>query len=153
MNRSKRFSCSVSRSKRHQRHLIQPLIFFLLLLDVATHRAFVPPDRRHPVAARPELLVTRSWSAVKTGTSKDLRDNWCIGWTDRYIVGVWVGNAGGAPMQRVSGSSGAAPVWRALVDFLHESQPSRPPVPPAGVLREVMFLRIPLSNEAPADKS
>ena len=78
--------------------------------------------------------------AVKTGTSKDLRDNWCIGWTDRYTVGVWVGNAGGAPMQRVSGSSGAAPVWRALVDFLHQSQPSRPPVPPAGVLRQVMAL-------------
>ena len=57
-------------------------------------------------------LVTRGWAAVKTGTSKDMRDNWCIGFTSRYTVGVWVGNASGAPMHGVSGVSGAAPVWR-----------------------------------------
>ena len=50
-------------------------------------------------------LATRGFAAVKTGTSKDLRDNWCIGFTDRYTVGVWVGNASGAPMHQVSGVS------------------------------------------------
>jgi len=30
--------------------------------------------------------------AVKTGTSKDFRDNWAIGYTPNYTVGVWVGN-------------------------------------------------------------
>ena len=40
-------------------------------------------------------LATRGFAAVKSGTSKDLRDNWCIGFTDRYTVGVWVGNASG----------------------------------------------------------
>lgn len=79
-------------------------------------------------------LVTRGFAAVKTGTSKDMRDNWCIGFTDRYTVAVWVGNAGGAPMQQVSGTSGAAPVWRTLVQRLHQGQPSRPPAPPAGLL-------------------
>ena len=53
-------------------------------------------------------LATRFWTAVKTGTSKDMRDNWCIGYTSRYTVGVWVGNASGAPMWDVSGTSGAA---------------------------------------------
>ncbi len=57
------------------------------------------------------LLTTRFWTAVKTGTSKDMRDNWCIGWSQRYTVGVWVGNASGASMHDVSGVSGAAPVW------------------------------------------
>src|SRR5690606_12630157 len=57
------------------------------------------------------VLGTRFWSAVKTGTSKDMRDNWAVGWSQRYTVGVWVGNAGGAPMWDVSGTSGAAPVW------------------------------------------
>jgi penicillin-binding protein 1C len=90
-------------------------------------------------------LVTRGWAAVKTGTSKDLRDNWCIGWTDRYTVGVWVGNASGAPMQQVSGSSGAAPVWRALVQALHEGRPARPPAPPAGVVRQIT-----VAGDAPA---
>ena len=32
-------------------------------------------------------LSTRSWAAVKTGTSKGMRDNWAIGYTDRYTVG------------------------------------------------------------------
>jgi penicillin-binding protein 1C len=55
-------------------------------------------------------LATRFWTAVKTGTSKDMRDNWCVGFSDRYSVGVWVGNFSGAPMWDVSGVSGAAPV-------------------------------------------
>jgi penicillin-binding protein 1C len=60
-------------------------------------------------------LVTKGFAAVKTGTSKDMRDNWCVGYTDRYTVGVWVGNASGEAMHDVSGVSGAAPVWQALV--------------------------------------
>ncbi|HEX4329932.1 MAG TPA: penicillin-binding protein 1C, partial [Burkholderiales bacterium] len=34
-------------------------------------------------------LQTRAWSAVKTGTSKDMRDNWALGFSSRYTVGVW----------------------------------------------------------------
>jgi penicillin-binding protein 1C len=78
-------------------------------------------------------LATRGFAAVKTGTSKDLRDNWCIGYTDRYTIGVWVGNASGAPMHDVSGVSGAAPVWRTLVQHLHEGRPSRTPALARGV--------------------
>jgi penicillin-binding protein 1C len=72
---------------------------------------------------------------VKTGTSKDMRDNWAIGFSRRYTVGVWVGNAGGAPMWDVSGTTGAAPIWAAVMNYLHQSQPSRAPVPPAGVVQ------------------
>jgi penicillin-binding protein 1C len=78
-------------------------------------------------------LRTRGHAAVKTGTSKDMRDNWCIGFTDRWTVGVWIGNASGAPMHDVSGISGAAPVWQALVQHLHAGQASRAPAAPAGV--------------------
>jgi len=81
-------------------------------------------------------LVTRGWAAVKTGTSKDLRDNWCVGFTQSYTVGVWVGNASGAPMHGVSGVSGAAPVWRELVAHLHAQQPSRAPPVPAGLAEQ-----------------
>ncbi len=79
------------------------------------------------------LLATRGFAAVKTGTSKDMRDNWCVGFTDRYTVGVWVGNASGAAMHGVSGVSGAAPVWQAIVNRLHEGRPSKAPQTPAGV--------------------
>ncbi|MBC7506295.1 MAG: penicillin-binding protein 1C, partial [Sandarakinorhabdus sp.] len=60
-------------------------------------------------------LVLPFPAAVKTGTSKALRDNWCIGFSDRYTVGVWVGNFEGDPMVGVSGTTGAAPAWRAIM--------------------------------------
>lgn len=80
------------------------------------------------------VLATRFWSAVKTGTSKDMRDNWAIGWSQRYTVGVWVGNASGAPMHDVSGTSGAAPIWAEVMGWLHRATPSRAPRPPAGLV-------------------
>lgn len=80
-------------------------------------------------------LATPFWTAVKTGTSKDMRDNWCIGFSDRYTVGVWIGNFSGAPMHDVSGVSGAAPAWRLIMERLHAGRPSRPPAPPAGLVR------------------
>ena len=64
-------------------------------------------------------LAGRVPAAVKTGTSKDMRDNWCIGYSARYTVGVWVGNASGAPMWDVSGVTGAAPIWQEVMQFLH----------------------------------
>jgi penicillin-binding protein 1C len=76
---------------------------------------------RAPTFGLDNALATRYWSAVKTGTSKDMRDNWCVGFSARYTVGVWVGNAGGAPMHAVSGVTGAAPVWRTLMDALQRS--------------------------------
>lgn len=85
-------------------------------------------------------LATRYWAAVKTGTSKDMRDNWCIGYTDRYTVGVWVGNFNGEPMRDVSGVSGAAPVWLEVMNSLHAGLPGRAPAtPPAVVSKEVAF--------------
>ncbi len=85
------------------------------------------------------LLATRAWTAVKTGTSKDLRDNWAVGWSQKYAVGVWVGNANGEPMWDVSGTTGAAPIWAAVMNYLHrptlQQSSSRAPKPPAGVVQ------------------
>ncbi len=87
-------------------------------------------------------LATRFWSAVKTGTSKDMRDNWCIGFSDRFTVGVWVGNFSGASMHDVSGITGAAPIWLEVMNYLYDRFGSRAPLPPAGVTAaKVMFPR------------
>jgi penicillin-binding protein 1C len=80
------------------------------------------------------VLATRFWTAVKTGTSKDMRDNWAVGYSQRYTVGVWVGNASGAPMWDVSGTTGAAPIWAAVMQFLHRNETSKPPNAPADVV-------------------
>lgn len=53
--------------------------------------------------------------AAKTGTSKGYRDNWTVGFTRELTVGVWVGNFDGSPMTKVSGITGAAPLFAAAM--------------------------------------
>jgi len=79
-------------------------------------------------------LGLRFWSAAKTGTSKDMRDNWCIGYSSRYTVGVWAGNFSGASMWNVTGVSGAAPAWAEIMELLHQPGKDLAPMPPAGVV-------------------
>ncbi len=57
--------------------------------------------------------------ACKTGTSTDFRDNWTIGFTPEFSVGVWVGNFDGSPMREVSGVTGAGPILHSIFDYLH----------------------------------
>lgn len=64
--------------------------------------------------------------AVKTGTSKDFRDNWTIGFTPKYTVGVWVGNFDGKVMHKVSGISGCGPLFRDIMLLLENKNPSQP---------------------------
>lgn len=61
--------------------------------------------------------------AVKTGTSSTFRDNWTVGYTPAYTVGVWVGNFDNTPMQDVSGVTGAGPIFRDVMQHLHGKQP------------------------------
>lgn len=85
-------------------------------------------------------LATPGWAAAKTGTSVDMRDNWCIGFTRDHTVGVWVGNFEGDPMRDVSGVSGAAPAWFEIIRLLQqESAASSPTMPGALVGRQVSF--------------
>jgi penicillin-binding protein 1C len=83
-------------------------------------------------------LSTRFWTAVKTGTSKDMRDNWCVGFSDRYTVGVWAGNFSGEPMWNVTGITGAAPAWIEIMNRLHRRELSRKPNPPAGLVQKTI---------------
>jgi penicillin-binding protein 1C len=79
-------------------------------------------------------LNTPFWSAAKTGTSKDMRDNWCIGFSQQYTVAVWVGNFEGDPMHDVSGVTGAAPVWHDLMAALQREGGSMQRAAPPGVI-------------------
>jgi penicillin-binding protein 1C len=92
-------------------------------------------------------LATRFWSAVKTGTSKDMRDNWCVGFSLRFTVAVWVGNFEGDGMRDVSGVAGAAPAWLAIMNRLHRDGVDAAPVPPGNV--EAMDVRFDDDIEPP----
>lgn len=64
-------------------------------------------------------LNTKQPIAVKTGTTNSMKDNWTIGWSQNFLVHVWVGNNDGSPMKSVaSGITGASPIWRRSVDNL-----------------------------------
>jgi len=90
---------------------------------------------RSPAFGEYSPLNLPFFCAVKTGTSKDYRDNWCIGFTDRYLVGVWVGNFDGSPMHKVSGITGAAPIFRDVILMLHREKAPCKPFQPKGMVR------------------
>ena len=80
------------------------------------------PAARAPAFAPGGPLDLPFRCAVKTGTSSDFRDNWCIGYTPEFTVGVWAGNFENQPMQNISGISGAAPVFHRAMLALHRDQ-------------------------------
>jgi penicillin-binding protein 1C len=120
---------------------------------VSPAAAFIVGDILADASARADAFGADSalrlpfWAAAKTGTSKGMRDNWCIGWSDRFTVAVWVGNLEGDSMRAVSGTSGAAPVWRDVMLALHASSPGQPPAMPEGV--EARQIALPGTREPP----
>jgi penicillin-binding protein 1C len=77
---------------------------------------------RAPAFGENSALRLPFQAAAKTGTTTDWRDNWTVGYTPHAIVGVWVGNATGESMTRISGVTGAAPIWRDVMLAAHENQ-------------------------------
>ncbi|MDX1520424.1 MAG: penicillin-binding transpeptidase domain-containing protein, partial [Anaerolineae bacterium] len=93
--------------------------------------------RRSTFGAGNPLQLTRP-AAAKTGTTQDWRDNWTIGYTPDLVTGVWAGNADNEPMRNVSGVTGAAPIWRDIMEELHKALPVRHFAVPQGIeIREV----------------
>ncbi len=54
--------------------------------------------------------------AVKTGSTQNYRDAWCVGYTSDIVVGVWTGNNDNTSMVRAPGVSVAAPLWRSFIE-------------------------------------
>jgi hypothetical protein len=102
-------------------------------------------DARVPAMGRGNALELPFPAAAKTGTTNDFRDAWTVGYTPGLVVGVWLGNADGHPMNDLPGLRGAAPVWNRIMTDVYadpELQRSlmvngRPPspnfTPPGGI--------------------
>ncbi|MCP2520305.1 penicillin-binding protein 1C [SCandidatus Aminicenantes bacterium Aminicenantia_JdfR_composite] len=84
--------------------------------------------------------------SAKTGTSKDFRDNWVIGFTPKYTVGVWVGNFDGRPMHNVSGITGCGPLFRDIMLLLERKGTGGNFVEPSGLTKVSIC---PLSGKIP----
>ncbi len=56
--------------------------------------------------------------AVKTGSTQNFRDAWCIGYIENFVVGVWTGNNDNTSMVNAPGVNVAAPIWRSIIEII-----------------------------------
>ena len=75
-------------------------------------------------------------AAVKTGTTRNFRDNWTVGFTPQILTAVWVGNADASPMHSISGVDGAGPIWNASMEFLHKNLDKETFDQPDGIIKK-----------------
>ena len=77
---------------------------------------------RRRVLDRPDSLLQMSYPvAVVDGLSEDKRDSWTVGYTPNIALTVHVGRDDGAAMGLDHyGRAGSAPIWRALMNYLHK---------------------------------
>jgi penicillin-binding protein 1C len=80
-------------------------------------------DARLPGFGIGSVLELPFEAAVKTGTTRNFRDNLTIGFTPQLLTAVWVGNADASPMENISGVDGAAPIWADFMTIALESVP------------------------------
>ncbi len=74
-------------------------------------------------------------AAGKTGTTNNLFDAWFIGYTPRYITGVWVGYDQERFLgRRETGSKAASPIWLAFMQTILEGKPKMDFQSPQGVV-------------------
>ncbi len=108
-----------------QPYVIDPKVAWLITDILSDNEARMPSFGDHS-----PLQIDRP-AAVKTGTTTDYRDNWTVGYTPQIVVGVWVGNPDNTPMYRVSGVTGAGPIWNDFIRAVLNDQPKvsfeRPP--------------------------
>ncbi len=109
--------------------IVTPQLAFLMSDVLSDNTARTPGFGSNSV-----LKLTRP-AAVKTGTTSDWKDNWTLGYTPDYAVGVWVGNADNAEMEHISGVMGAAPIWHDIMEKIHQGVPVHPFVEPPGMTR------------------
>jgi penicillin-binding protein 1C len=86
-----------------------------LLTDVLSDN-----NARAPVFGSNSALRLSRPAAAKTGTTTDYRDVWTIGYTPQIVTGVWVGNNDNTPMEGVSSSRGAGPVWHNVMERIYD---------------------------------
>jgi penicillin-binding protein 1A len=55
------------------------------------------------------------FAAGKTGTTDDFKDAWFIGFTGRFVAGVWLGNERAQAMKGVTGGGLPARIWREIM--------------------------------------
>lgn len=113
-----------------QEQVVDPRVAYLLIDILKDNNARAPSFGSRSaltIPSHPEV-------AVKTGTSNDLKDNLTVGFNQKYLTAVWVGNNNGTPMSRIaSGITGAAPIWNEIMSHLLATDSSQGWQKPIGI--------------------
>lgn len=112
--------------------VLDPRVAFLLIDILSDNTARAPAFGTYS-----QLVIPgHDEVVVKTGTSNNLRDNLTVGFNQKYLVAVWVGNNDNSPMSRVaSGVTGAAPIWNKIMRALSANEENHDWEVPEGLVR------------------
>lgn len=97
----------------NRRTVLEPGIAYMMTDILSDNSA------RYPAFPRGSALELSRPAAVKTGTSDNFRDSWAVGYTPQYTTGIWLGNNYNESMTDVTGLMGAAPIWHAIMEYIH----------------------------------
>ena len=110
------------RQDAETKRVFSPQIAYLLTDILSDSIARIPAFGANSILNIPD----HPHVAVKTGTTQNMRDNWTIGFTPDYLVGIWVGNNDNTPMSYVaSGITGASPIWHYIMSYLIKDIPDK----------------------------
>jgi membrane peptidoglycan carboxypeptidase len=117
-----------------RRLILEPALAYIMTDILADNEA------RQPAFGSGNPMELSRPAAAKTGTSNDNRDSWTVGYTPQIITGVWVGNNNNHSMNDVTGETGAAPIWHAVMEYVHirDSLPKQDWPRPAAVIERVV---------------
>ncbi len=117
-----------------KRLVLEPALAYIMTDILADTSA------REPAYGEGNPLELSRPAAAKTGTTNDNRDSWTIGYTPQIATGVWVGNNDNSSMTDITGITGAAPIWHAVMEYVHtrDSLPRQEWIQPSTVTERVV---------------
>ncbi|MEZ5923901.1 MAG: PBP1A family penicillin-binding protein [Hyphomicrobiaceae bacterium] len=105
-------------------------------------------------ARRAELDFTNV--AGKTGTTSSFKDAWFMGFSGKYVTGIWFGNDESTPMNNVTGGQLVAPAWKTFMTAVHTNIADIAPIPgiPVHPVQQAEMDRVAaLRTEQPVDET
>jgi len=143
------------RSERPENYFSQRLLqkeTSFIITEMLTNSQLPTNTVRNPEAFERTMNLPKI--AWKTGTSYGHRDAWCIGYSPKLTIGVWLGNFDGKGAPMLSGTDAATPILFALFTALTGQDTHRWFTKPEQLkTRQVCALSgAPVSSHCPTDK-
>ncbi len=111
----------------HNRSVVSPQLAYLV------DNVLSDDSARWPTLGQGNVLDIGRPAAAITSVDPEGSGGWTLGYTPELTVGVWIGNGDGSSMKHVDRINGAAPIWRALVQYASREQPASDWAMPPGM--------------------